>query len=114
VDVDTHITPDDSISQVGDNHSRSTSGRSRHSHRSSKSGGGGGSSHASGKRSVAAREDRFDDPIKPSDSISQVSIPQSRASERTVVKASVSASRAGSKVPSKTHSKSGSRVSSKH
>jgi hypothetical protein len=112
VDVDTHITPDDSISQVGDNHSHSASGRSRHSHRSSKSGGG-GSSHASGKRSVA-REDRFDDPIKPSDSISQVSIPQSRASERTVVKASVSASRAGSKAPSKTHSKSRSRVSSKH
>ncbi|CRG83006.1 hypothetical protein PISL3812_00354 [Talaromyces islandicus] len=92
VDIDTAITPDDSISQVGGNNNttdhKSSSGRS---HRSKS---GSSHSHAT-KRSSASK---FDEPVKPSDSISQVS----RASERTV--------KAGSKVHS-THSKTGSRAS---
>lgn len=84
---DTAITPDDSISQVGVNNNTSSSGRS---HRSKS-----GSSHSHASKRASSK---FDEPVKPSDSISQVS----RASERTV--------KAGSKVHS-THSKSGSRAS---
>lgn len=119
VDVDTHITPDDSISQVGIG-DRSASGRSSHHHHSHhRSRSGGRSSHTS--RS-SLREKRFDndddndddDPVKPSDSISQVSTPTHHS--RTVVKASVSSA---SKAASKSHSSSsksgaGSRVSSRH
>jgi hypothetical protein len=89
VDVDTAITPDDSISQVGANNNTDHKSSSGRSHRSKS---GSSHSHASSKRASS----KFDEPVKPSDSISQVS----RASERTV-------KAAGSKV----HSKGGSRAS---
>ncbi|KAL4930221.1 VOC family protein [Aspergillus undulatus] len=89
VDVDTHVTPDDSISQAGDSSRRSSySHRSHHSHKS----------HAS------KRSSKFDEPVRPSDSVSQVS---SHASKRTV-KASGSIAGGGSKVGSA----AGSRMSS--
>ncbi|QKX64066.1 uncharacterized protein TRUGW13939_11239 [Talaromyces rugulosus] len=100
VDADTAITPDDSISQVGVNNNNNTTAdhksSSGRSHRS-KSGSSQQHSHASSKLRASSK---FDEPVKPSDSISQVS----RASERTV-------KAAGSKVHSSTHSKSGSRAS---
>ncbi|KAL4805450.1 hypothetical protein BDV18DRAFT_18988 [Aspergillus unguis] len=86
VDVETHVTPDDSISQVGGDSSR----RSSHSHRS----------HHSHKSHASKRSSKFDEPVRPSDSVSQVS---SHASKRTV-KASGSiadgASKAGSRMSS--------------
>ncbi|KAL4969974.1 VOC family protein [Aspergillus stella-maris] len=89
VDVETHVTPDDSISQAGE-----SSRRSSHSHRS----------HQSHKSHASKRSSKFDEPVRPSDSVSQVS---SHASKRTV-KASGSiaggGSKAGSKAPSKTSS----------
>lgn len=100
VDIDTHITPDDSISQVGENRSH----HSRHSSRHSKS----GASHVS----HSSKRSKFDEPVKPSDSISQVSTNVSRASERTV-KASGSGSKAPSQAPSKAPSKAPSQAPSK-
>ncbi|KAL1984577.1 hypothetical protein VTN96DRAFT_8879 [Rasamsonia emersonii] len=104
VDIDTHITPDDSISQVGEARSH----HSRHS-RHSKSGASHAShaSHASSKRSS-----KFDEPVRPEDSISQVSTNVSRSSERTV-KASGSGSKAPSQAPSKAPSKAPSQAPSK-
>jgi hypothetical protein len=113
VDVDTHITPDDSISQVGENHRSSSRSHSHHSRRSSshsrhsKS----AASHASSKRSS-----KFDEPVRPSDSISQVSTNISRSSDRTVKVSggggSASKTSSGSKAAhSSSHSKSASKVS---
>lgn len=82
VDVNSHVTPDDSISQVG---SRT---RSHHSHRSSHS-----------KASKHSSRSKMDEPIKPADSVSQVS----RASQRTV-------KAGGSKAPSHSGSRRGSQV----
>ncbi|KAL4748323.1 hypothetical protein BDW72DRAFT_205687 [Aspergillus terricola var. indicus] len=92
VDVETHVTPDDSISQVGD-----SSRRSSHSHRS----------HHSHKSHASKRSSKFDEPVRPSDSVSQVS---SHASRRTV-KASGSIAGGGSKAGSKiSSSRRGSQV----
>ncbi|KAL4987044.1 hypothetical protein BDW68DRAFT_115198 [Aspergillus falconensis] len=92
VDVDTHVTPDDSISQAGD-----SSKRSSHSHRS----------HHSHKSHASKRSSKFDEPVRPSDSVSQVS---SHASRRTV-KASGSIAGGGSKAGSKiSSSRRGSQV----
>lgn len=77
LDVNSHVTPDDSISQVG---SRT---RSHHSHRSSHS-----------KASRHSSRSKMDEPVRPADSVSQVS----RASHRTVKEGG-----------SKAHSHSGSR-----
>ncbi|KAL4884991.1 hypothetical protein BJY04DRAFT_156576 [Aspergillus karnatakaensis] len=88
VDVDTHVTPDDSISQVGDASSRRSS--HSHSHRSHHS-------HQSHKSHTSRRSSKFDEPVKPSDSVSQVS---SHASKRTV-KASGSIAGGGSKAGSR-------------
>ncbi|KAE8148529.1 glyoxalase family protein [Aspergillus avenaceus] len=85
VDVETNVTPEDSISQV-DN-----SRRSSISHRS----------HASKAASRASRHSsKFDEPVKPSDSISQVSTNVSRSSQRTL-KAGGGSVAGGSKAPSK-------------
>ncbi|KAF3403770.1 hypothetical protein F1880_010186 [Penicillium rolfsii] len=81
VDVDSNVTPDDSISQVGG----SRSGRSSHSHHSKHS------KHSHSKRSHSkgsrhshshshASKSRYEEPVRPADSISQVS----RSSQRTV------------------------------
>ncbi|PIG90154.1 glyoxalase family protein [Aspergillus arachidicola] len=84
VDVETNVTPDDSISQVDD------SRRSSVSHRS----------HASKAASrISKHSSKFDEPVKPSDSVSQVSSHASRASQRTI-KAGGSVA-GGSKAPSK-------------
>ncbi|KAJ9361871.1 glyoxalase family protein [Paecilomyces variotii] len=72
-DIDSHVTPDDSISQVGD--SRRSTTRSHASHRSKSH------SHVS---HASKRSSKFDEPVKPSDSVSQVSTNVSRASQRTV------------------------------
>ncbi|KAL3472677.1 hypothetical protein BJX99DRAFT_212871 [Aspergillus californicus] len=87
VDVNTHVTPDDSISQIGN------SRRSSHSHRS----------HQSSKSHASRRSSKFDEPVTPNDSVSQISGHTSR-SQRTV-KASGSiagdgTSKAGSKMSS--------------
>ncbi|KAJ5288523.1 hypothetical protein N7478_001553 [Penicillium angulare] len=84
LDVNSIVTPDDSISQIG-----SHSGRSSHSHRSKHS-----------KASKHSSRSKYEDAVKPADSISQVS----RASQRTV-KAD-----GGSKAPSKMSSRRGSEV----
>lgn len=89
VDVESHVSPDDSISQAG--------GRSSHSHRSHRSH---RSSHSKREPSVHSKSgSRFDDAVRPADSVSQVS----RASQRTV-KAE------GSKAGSKANSRRGSQV----
>ncbi|KAL5337534.1 hypothetical protein BJX70DRAFT_229629 [Aspergillus crustosus] len=87
-DVDTHVTPDDSISQIGDSSSRRSS--HSHSHRSHHS-------HHSHKSHTSRRSSKFDEPVMPSDSVSQVS---SHASKRTV-KASGSVVGGGSKAGSR-------------
>ncbi|KAE8342939.1 hypothetical protein BDV24DRAFT_40078 [Aspergillus arachidicola] len=93
VDVETNVTPDDSISQVDD------SRRSSVSHRS----------HASKAASrISKHSSKFDEPVKPSDSVSQVSSHASRASQRTI-KAGGSVA-GGSKAPSKVSSRRGSQV----
>lgn len=100
VDVDTQITPDDSISQVGE--SRSSPGRSRHSHRSS---------HSKTTSHASRHSSKFDEVVKPSDSISQVSTNLTRASDRTdrTVKPSGNAvSKTGSKTSSRSSLKSSS------
>lgn len=79
LDVNSHVTPDDSISQVG-----SRSGRSSHSHRSSHS-----------KASKHSSRSKMDEPVKPADSVSQVS----RGSQRTIkAGGSQAPSRRGSQV----------------
>lgn len=86
VDVDSNVTPDDSISQVGG----SRSGRSSHSHHSHHSR---HSKHS--KASKHSSKSRYDDAVRPADSVSQVS----RSSQRTVK--AVGSSKAGSKVGSR-------------
>lgn len=84
VDVESNVSPDDSISQAG--------GRSHHSHRSHRSH---RSSHSKREPSVHSKSgSRFDEAVKPADSVSQVS----RASQRTV---KAEGSKAGSKAPSR-------------
>lgn len=79
--LDTHIiTPDDSISQIGD--SRRSTHSARRSHHSKSGGGGGSSSSHVSRRSSTTKQ--LDEPVRPSDSISQVSSNASRASQRTV------------------------------
>ncbi|KAJ5652467.1 hypothetical protein N7507_009893 [Penicillium longicatenatum] len=77
LDVNSHVTPDDSISQIG-----SRSARSSHSHHSKHS-----------KASRHSSKSKFEEVVKPADSVSQVS----RASQRTI---KAEGSRAGSKVSS--------------
>lgn len=84
LDVNSHVTPDDSISQVGSHAGRST--HSKHSKSGSKA-----SRHSS--------RSKFEDAVRPVDSVSQVS----RASQRT-------AKAGGSKVASKVSSRRGSQV----
>lgn len=74
VDVDTNVTPDDSISQVPINDYDEGSTYSR---RSSRAGGSSRSKVSSSKKSST-----FDEPVRPGDSVSQVSC-NSRATERT-------------------------------
>lgn len=96
LDLDSHVTPDDSISQVGSRsagrstHSHSHSHRSSHSKASSRT-----SRHSSKSRTQVG------DVVKPADSVSQVS----RASQRTV-----KAGDGGSKAPSKASSRRGSQI----
>ncbi|KAL1851923.1 hypothetical protein Plec18170_006226 [Paecilomyces lecythidis] len=79
LDVDSHVTPDDSISQVGGGDSRRSTTRSTsRSHTSHRSKSRSHASHAS------KRSSKFDEPVKPSDSVSQVSTNVSRASQRTI------------------------------
>ncbi|CAG8936232.1 unnamed protein product [Penicillium salamii] len=81
VDVESNVSPDDSISQAG--------GRSNHSHRSHRSH---RSSHSKREPSVHSKSgSKFDEAVRPADSVSQVS----RASQRTV---KAEGSKAGSKV----------------
>ncbi|KAL3466812.1 hypothetical protein BJX64DRAFT_218167 [Aspergillus heterothallicus] len=97
-DVDTHVTPDDSISQVGD-----SSRRSSHSHRSHHS-------HHTHMSHTSRRSSKFDEPVRPSDSVSQVSSHASRMTQKTA-KAAGSAAGGGSKAGSKmSSSRRGSQV----
>ena len=98
VDVDTQITPQDSISQAG-GEGRSIPGRSRNSRRSS---------HSKITSHSSKHSSKFDEPVKPSDSISQVSSNITRSSDQTV-KAS---GNGGSKARSKTSSRSSLKSSS--
>jgi hypothetical protein len=89
VDVDSNVTPDDSISQVGG----SRSGRSSHSHHSRHSKHSKHSrSHSKGSRHSHSSKSRCDEPVRPADSVSQVS----RSSQRTVK--AIGSSRRGSEV----------------
>ncbi|KAJ5110806.1 hypothetical protein N7532_001341 [Penicillium argentinense] len=90
LDVNSNVTPDDSISQIG---SRSSRSHHSHSHRSSHS-------KVGSKASKHSSKSKFEIPIIPADSVSQVS---SRASQRT-------AKAGGSKAPSHTGSRRGSQV----
>ncbi|KAI2786682.1 hypothetical protein POX_g09070 [Penicillium oxalicum] len=76
VDVDSNVTPDDSISQVGG----SRSGRSSHSHHTKHSKHSKQSKHAHSHVSGHSSKSRMDEPVRPADSVSQVS----RASHRTM------------------------------
>ncbi|EDP53133.1 hypothetical protein KXX16_005307 [Aspergillus fumigatus] len=97
-EIQTNITPDDSISQVD------FSRRSSYSHQSHRSK---APSHAS------KRSSKFDEPVQPSDSVSQVSTNVSKTSQRTI-KANGSiaggASKAPSKAPTTVSSRRGSQV----
>jgi hypothetical protein len=79
LDAVVDITPEDSISQVGiniNNHStdsKSSSGRSHRSRSGPSSQSQAPPSTSSSKREEATGGSKFDQPIKPSDSISQVS-----------------------------------------
>lgn len=86
VDVDTNVTPDDSISQVPINDYDEGSTYSR---RSSSKAGGGGSSRS--RVSSSKKSSTFDEPVRPGDSVSQVSC-NTRATEKT---AKPGSSRAG-------------------
>ncbi|KAJ0422083.1 hypothetical protein BJY00DRAFT_95596 [Aspergillus carlsbadensis] len=98
IDVDTHVTPDDSISQIGD-----SSRRSSHSHRSHHS-------HYTHKSHTSRRSSKFDEPVRPSDSVSQVSSHVSRMTQKTA-KAVGSTAGGGSKAGSKmSSSRRGSQV----
>ncbi|KAF7123050.1 hypothetical protein CNMCM5793_001226 [Aspergillus hiratsukae] len=88
-EIQTNITPDDSISQVD------FSRRSSYSHQSHR---------PKAPSHVSKRSSKFDEPVRPSDSVSQVSSNVSKVSQRTI-KANGSiaggASRAASKVSSR-------------
>ncbi|KAJ5594491.1 uncharacterized protein N7459_000699 [Penicillium hispanicum] len=84
LDVNSNVTPDDSISQVGSR----VGGRSTHSHRSGHS--------KTSRTSKHSSKSKFDEPVRPADSVSQVS----RMSQRTI-KADGSGSKAGSKASSR-------------
>ncbi|KAK5790346.1 hypothetical protein VI817_007633 [Penicillium citrinum] len=85
LDVNSNVTPDDSISQVG-----SRSGRSHHSHRSHRSHSKAGSK-ASKNSHAHSSKSQFDIPVIPADSVSQAS------SQRTVKAGSRAHSHAGSR-----------------
>lgn len=87
LDVNSNVTPDDSISQIG-----SRSGRSHHSHHSHRS-----HSKAGSKASKHSSKSKFDIPVIPADSVSQAS------SQRTV-------KAGGSRAPSKSGNRRGSQV----
>ena len=87
LDVDSHVTPDDSISQIGGH-----TGRSTHSHHSKHS-------KAGSRASKHSSRSKFEEPVRPADSVSQVS----RASQRTV-------KAGGSNAASKVGSRRGSQV----
>ncbi|OJK00664.1 hypothetical protein ASPACDRAFT_77555 [Aspergillus aculeatus ATCC 16872] len=91
LDVRSNVTPDDSISQVDD------SRRSSYSHKSH-------ASKAAGSR-VSKHSSKFDEPVKPSDSVSQVS---SNVSQRTMKAGGGGGSIAPSKAASKMSSRRGS------
>ncbi|OJJ43394.1 hypothetical protein ASPZODRAFT_74517 [Penicilliopsis zonata CBS 506.65] len=99
LDVDSYVSPADSVSQIGD--SRRSSAPSIHSHSPSHAARSLHSSHSKAADShVSKRSSRFDEPVRPSDSISQVSSHASRVSHAShasqqTVKAS------GSVAPSK-------------
>lgn len=93
-EIQTNITPDDSISQV--DFSRRSS-YSHHSHRSK------APSH------VSKRSSKFDEPIQPSDSVSQVSTNVSKVSQRTI-KENGSIAGGASKAASKVSSRRSSQV----
>ncbi|PYH88903.1 hypothetical protein BO71DRAFT_413754 [Aspergillus ellipticus CBS 707.79] len=96
-DVQSHVTPDDSISQVDDTR------RSSYSHRSH-------ASHASKPASrVSKQSSKFDEPVKPSDSVSQVSTNVSKASQRTMKAGGGAGGSGGSTAPSKAASKASTR-----
>lgn len=88
VDVDSNVTPDDSISQVGG----SRSGRSSHSRHSRHS----KHSRSHSKASRHSSRSKYEEPVRPADSVSQVS----RSSQRTVkaIGSSKAGSRRGSEV----------------
>ncbi|PLN82206.1 hypothetical protein BDW42DRAFT_84490 [Aspergillus taichungensis] len=95
-DNETVVTPDDSISQIDEGGRRPS-----YSHRShtSRSGGGGGSG---GSRASSKHSSRFDEPVRPADSVSQISVNNtsqvSKASSQRTMKAGGGTSRAGSKM----------------
>ncbi|GIK01055.1 hypothetical protein Aspvir_005087 [Aspergillus viridinutans] len=93
-DIQTNITPDDSISQVD------FSRRSSYSHQSHRS---------KAPSHVSKRSSKFDEPVQPSDSVSQVSTNVSKVSQRTI-KANGSIAGGASKAPSKVSSRRGSQV----
>ncbi|KAI9928018.1 hypothetical protein MW887_002870 [Aspergillus wentii] len=92
-EINTQVTPDDSISQIDDRRSSYSAARSHHSKAASQ---------------TSKRSSKFDEPVRPSDSVSQVSSNVSKSSQRTmkagggtVVGGSVAgASKAPSKVSS--------------
>lgn len=92
LDVNSHVTPDDSISQIGSGSGGRSTG---HSHRT-------GHSKTGSRTSRHSSKSKFDDPVTPADSVSQVS----RASQRTIKAGSGN----GSRAPSKTSSRRGSQV----
>ncbi|GFF37121.1 hypothetical protein IFM51744_03349 [Aspergillus udagawae] len=93
-EIQTNITPDDSISQVD------FSRRSSYSHQSHRS---------KAPSHVSKRSSKFDEPVQPSDSVSQVSTNVSKVSQRTI-KANGSIAGGASKAPSKVSSRRGSQV----
>ena len=93
LDVNSNVTPDDSISQVG-----SRSGRSHHSHRSHRSHSKGGSKASKNSHAHShSSKSKFEIPVIPADSVSQAS------SQRTV-------KAAGSRAHSQAGSRRGSQV----
>ncbi|KAL5362217.1 hypothetical protein BJX96DRAFT_153611 [Aspergillus floccosus] len=85
-DAGDDVGPEDSISQIGGEASPRRSSHSHASHRSRAS-----------KHAHSHVSSKFDEPVRPSDSISQVSSHASRASQRTL-KAGGGGSKAGSKI----------------
>lgn len=106
-DNDTVVTPDDSISQIDEGGRRPSYSHRSHTSRSGGGGGGSGGSRASSKHSS-----RFDEPVRPADSVSQISVNKShvsKASSQRTMKAG-GTSKAGSKMSTGTASRRGSQV----